>query len=273
MLPFPTNQCGRVKICQTRRYLYDCLGLFRLKCECDAEQTIIIYPRTISLELLIKQRPRSIETGDVFDEINRGQDASETFDLREYQTGDSIRTIHWKLSGKMDELLVREFSRPANYSTIVLFDFVEKNEAKEELTQIINMTASLVTAVMNGLLQLNMGHQVGYMMQGQYTEFTVDSQDSFAQMVDRMMSLKVERKSAGTLNHFMRMGLYHRYTKVIYISKYFDENAVAELCNLINISVIVPWKGQEDYLVSSRGYEIWALSAKELEKNEIFLYI
>ena len=31
-----------------------------------------------------------------------GDDPGETFDIREYQEGDSIRQIHWKLTGKLD---------------------------------------------------------------------------------------------------------------------------------------------------------------------------
>ena len=37
-----------------------------------------------------------------------GDDPGETFDIREYREGDSIRQIHWKLTGKMDRLIIRE---------------------------------------------------------------------------------------------------------------------------------------------------------------------
>ena len=52
----------------------------------------------------------------------RGYDATEVFDLREYQPGDSIRSIHWKLSEKFDTVLVREASDTSNYDILILFD-------------------------------------------------------------------------------------------------------------------------------------------------------
>lgn len=37
-----------------------------------------------------------------------GDDPGETYDIREYRSGDSIRQIHWKLSGKLDDIMIRE---------------------------------------------------------------------------------------------------------------------------------------------------------------------
>ena len=52
----------------------------------------------------------------------KGYDATEVFELREYQPGDSIRTIHWKLSEKFDTVLVREPSDTSSYDILVMFD-------------------------------------------------------------------------------------------------------------------------------------------------------
>lgn len=272
-LPLETDRCGKVKIRQTEICYYDVLGLFRFKKASRQEQSIYIYPKQIPLHILLNQRPLSMETGDIFDEKVRGQDVSEIFDLRNYQIGDSIRTIHWKLSSKMDDLLVREFSRPANYNTIILFEFARKADRKKDTYQIINVTASLVLAVMRGLLRLNMGHQVGYVAQGELMETAVDSKDDLIQMMDNMMSMKNENDDRNLIQTFMKLELYRQYTKVIYITGKFDEKSVTGLCNLVNLSVIVPWEGQEDYLDSSAGYDILSLSANEMEKNAIYLYI
>ena len=34
------------------------------------------------------------------------------YELRQYQSGDSLKNIHWKLSSKQDELIVREPCEP-----------------------------------------------------------------------------------------------------------------------------------------------------------------
>lgn len=55
------------------------------------------------------------QTGDIYDGKKSGTDVSEVFGLREYREGDTLQSIHWKLSGKMHQLIVREFGRPVNY--------------------------------------------------------------------------------------------------------------------------------------------------------------
>ena len=49
-----------------------------------------------------------------------GDDPGETFDIREYREGDSIRQIHWKLTGKMDRLIIREKSFPVDDTVLIL---------------------------------------------------------------------------------------------------------------------------------------------------------
>lgn len=237
------------------------------------ENSILIFPKPIFLHVLLTQRPKAIETGEIYDEQIRGEDVSETFDLREYQKGDSIRTVHWKLSGKTDDLLVREFSRPANYNTILLFEFHRRPEEDSDSKHSINMIASLTREVMEGLLQLNMGHQIGFVIRGTLRINTIDSQDAAAQMVESMMSMKAEKGSTDMIQTFLKLEMYRQYTKVIYITERFDERAVSELSRLVNVSIIVPQEGEEDYYDSSGGYDVLALSSGEMEKNAIYLYI
>ncbi len=273
VLPLDTQQCGKVKIRANGIYVYDILGLFRWKKEWHLENSILIFPKPIFLHVLLTQRPKAIETGEIYDEQIRGEDVSETFDLREYQKGDSIRTVHWKLSGKTDDLLVREFSRPANYNTILLFEFHRRPEEDSDSKHSINMIASLTRAVMEGLLQLNMGHQIGFVIRGTLRINTIDSQDAAAQMVESMMSMRAEKGSTDMIQTFLKLEMYRQYTKVIYITERFDERAVSELSRLVNVSIIVPQEGEEDYYDSSGGYDVLALSSGEMEKNAIYLYI
>lgn len=58
-----------------------------------------------------------------------GDDPGETFDIREYRQGDSIRQIHWKLTGKLDQLMIREKSFPVDDTVLILADaFLEKRD-------------------------------------------------------------------------------------------------------------------------------------------------
>ena len=51
-----------------------------------------------------------------------GADLTETFQIREYVPGDSMRQIHWKLSGKFDRLIVRDPALPITRNVLVFWE-------------------------------------------------------------------------------------------------------------------------------------------------------
>lgn len=57
---------------------------------------------------------------DVYDEHSPGHDNSELFQVREFQAGDRLQNVHWKLTAKQDELVVKERSLPKS-CPVVLF--------------------------------------------------------------------------------------------------------------------------------------------------------
>ena len=52
----------------------------------------------------------------------RGEDRSEVYQLREYRPGDDIRQIHWKLSSKLDRMIVRDPGLPLERSVLLLWE-------------------------------------------------------------------------------------------------------------------------------------------------------
>ena len=62
-------------------------------------------------EVTVQTSNFSLE-GERFSEEVSGDDPSELFALRDYQPGDRMARIHWKLSARKGEWYVKEFSRP-----------------------------------------------------------------------------------------------------------------------------------------------------------------
>ena len=61
------------------------------------------------------------------------QGFSEEHELRPYRAGDSINLIHWKLSSKMDEPIIREPQELIRKHIILAVDLPESYEAQENL--------------------------------------------------------------------------------------------------------------------------------------------
>ena len=68
---------------------------------------------------IVRQYDRN---SDVYAEDRPGPDQSQTYELRDYRSGDSLRSIHWKLSSRSDNWIVREGSWPVGQSLLLLLE-------------------------------------------------------------------------------------------------------------------------------------------------------
>ena len=59
---------------------------------------------------------------EIYDDFHPGDDPSEIFGVREFRAGDKMQSIHWKLSAKSDDLLVRENSQPKACPLVFLLE-------------------------------------------------------------------------------------------------------------------------------------------------------
>jgi len=121
-LDFKPESCGSYLIRLEHVRCLDIFGLNSAPLPVPVSRLITVYPKPITISFSSHTTPRGrMEEGS--QSVNRkGSDASEVFDLRTYQPGDDIHTIHWKLSQKTDELLVREPADSPRFDTLVLMD-------------------------------------------------------------------------------------------------------------------------------------------------------
>ena len=117
----------------------DLLGLFALKVPKNNGAS-----PAGSIYVLPELQSRSIQTDDTADlgldsatysTEKAGGDPSEIFQLRDYREGDARHSVHWKLSARMNRLIVREFGLPLNPSLHFLLELTESStpEAAESM--------------------------------------------------------------------------------------------------------------------------------------------
>ena len=149
-LAAPTEHCGLLELRADRVKVYDYLGLFALRLEPPAPSRMVCRP------LPAPCKPVEIPDG-------RGtrpstQTASrrgpgEDYDLREYRPGDPMRSVHWKLSSKWDELIVRERSDSVTPLPLLTLD---RFGAPEDLDRLLDN----LTGMSRALLSVQRPHAV-----------------------------------------------------------------------------------------------------------------
>lgn len=118
-----SEDCGELIIRCGRVWIQDHLELFHRDIDGFDPVRMTVYPRSVALEVLLDRKSAGSPWADGPMQNRMGSDASETFDIREYRPGDDVRLIHWKLSGKADDLIVRLPGSPVLYDLVVLADF------------------------------------------------------------------------------------------------------------------------------------------------------
>lgn len=102
------KHCGGQNLIIKQYYQYDCLNLFWIKKRCHYEIPITIYPKKIYLEYqdYLHYLPRDDQ--ETYAANQKGDDPSEIYDIHKYQDGDLLKNIHWKLSARYQEILVKD---------------------------------------------------------------------------------------------------------------------------------------------------------------------
>jgi len=113
--------CHEISVTQMK--IYSLFGLIYLKHRCKDFSSVLIMPEVYSANVQITEAVRNfLGDADVYDEFRPGHDAGETFEIRAYREKDKLQSIHWKLSAKMDDLMVKENSLPKACAVVLMLE-------------------------------------------------------------------------------------------------------------------------------------------------------
>ena len=117
--PFRLQHVGVFPVGAQSFWVSDVFGLFRLRKKWkDPLPQVVSLPRPFGVERL-KFPPQ--DDGNML--TNRsGEDITSPEDTRNYRQGDALKRIHWKLSQRIGELIVRRFEVPSPPDTLILMD-------------------------------------------------------------------------------------------------------------------------------------------------------
>ena len=218
LIPFGSELCGEVHVKVEKAVCYDLFGLCRAELECPGEQMLTVHPGKVPIRLLLKRQPQGYLEGEQYYQSRKGNDVSEVFDLREYYPGDDIRSIHWKLSSKMDSVIVREGGDTSHYDTILLFDAGLGGKEKQWDKKVLSSAVELGISVSGRLIELGIPHYIGIPAGDRILRLQVSDRADYLQMIDIWMGITLPKKSGIVLQNFLIEKMQKGYTKLIYVA-------------------------------------------------------
>lgn len=119
--------------------LYDPFGLFFRELKIGQAANALMLPEIKPVEVRLGEEVYHFyQDADVYDELRPGFDPSESFGVREFRNGDKLSRVHWKLSAKQEQPMIREYSLPRACPAVL---FLDSNDVGEEA--MLNLAAGL----------------------------------------------------------------------------------------------------------------------------------
>ena len=143
-LAAPTEHCGLLELRADRVKVFDYLGLFTLRLKPPVPARILCRP--------VPAQCQPVEVPDGKGVRPSAKNASrrgpgEDYELREYRPGDPLRSVHWKLSSKWDELIVREREDAVTPLPLLTIDrFGKPEELDRLLDRLTGMSRAMLAA-------------------------------------------------------------------------------------------------------------------------------
>ena len=106
LLPLPTDSCGQLWCKITRIECRDLLGLIAIRRHRPEPVVCTVMPEAVAPDRLPDFDTALNSAVHLVPKYGGGY--SEEHDLRDYRPGDTVNSIHWKLSSKTDDVIVRE---------------------------------------------------------------------------------------------------------------------------------------------------------------------
>lgn len=140
----PTAHCGALELTADRLRVYDYLGLFSIPLKAPPPSRILCRP------IPVRRAPVDVPEGPRGAPSPRNtawRGPGEDYELREYRPGDPMRTVHWKLSSKWDELIVREREETSVPLPLLTLDlFGEPDRLDKLLDRLTGLSRAMLNA-------------------------------------------------------------------------------------------------------------------------------
>ena len=220
-----SRYCGRISVRVQRVRLYDCFWLLPVPCGQTAAATVTVQPNTFPQTVTIAANFNSPDDSEIYSQEKPGPDLSETFQIRDYRPGDSIRQMHWKLTQKFDRPIVRDPSLPITRSVLLLWErTADIAETAEEADVQAEALVSLAKTLLDQSVQFNLAWNEKE--SGQCALLEIRSMDDLIGALPRLLSASALTGGVCGGELFCQTAQETNYSHIVYVTRTWTTAAV-----------------------------------------------
>lgn len=211
--------CGKCEYVIDGAAVSDMMHFFVHKRDLQGSGQTIVMPDVGEITPDEQSREASDMESFRYSQTRKGPDVSETFAIREYQPGDSIKRIHWKLSYKTGDTMVKESSYPIFNSMLLLLEtgFISPEEMKPEwMDTMTEVTMSLAA----GLTAKGIGFEICTYDQkeGKLYRRRIDTEDDLWAAAGMLLSAHRAVSEENVMERFLEEFSGQPFAHMVYIT-------------------------------------------------------
>ncbi|MCR2043948.1 DUF58 domain-containing protein [Anaerosalibacter massiliensis] len=250
--------CGDIEIKLDKVMYYDYFGIFTNTICPSISTHMLVLPNTFYIDInLFESQIENIESP-IYSTGQKGIDSSEVFGIKEYMPGDSLKNIHWKLTSKFDDLIVKELSVTIDNSILIVLEtstFIGKGK---ESPKVSDAMMEAFISISKSLLENNYTHSIGF-FDHKTNRFIIDevnSMDDLSIMMRGFLEIEKRENPYSAIEYYLNMVEYKTFSHILYITSQGFEEIVEELANEHKITVLQCEEASEEEKKLSNAYGV-----------------
>lgn len=212
--------CGKIDFSSTDMKIYDAFLLVYRSKSLEVRGNMLVLPDWLSSDVAINSANNTDLEATDYSDSKAGFDMSEPFGYREYIQGDSPKSIHWKLTEKLDNLIVREGGNPISRLVLILLNTGVESQDDLPEYKVIDAMIEVNIALSRILLANGISHEMAWQDQknNEFDMYEINNEDDLADIILKLLSLQIKVDENSCLEHYMKNCKDHDFSNILCVS-------------------------------------------------------
>lgn len=254
-----SKYCGKLIIEIQSLKIYDYLTFSSVKKKVNKSKEVIVLPQIYDINFSSNSTNINSLDGEIFSKDKAGDDPSEVFNVREYVEGDKIQRIHWKLSSKVDNVMIKEYSQPIVNDSIIIVELCESENNINTIQGIIETAISLS----HMLLSYNYIHYICWYNKNKdfFNKIIINSEEDMLGVACELLSLKPYTDDVLSLKHYNIEKGSEEYSRKFYVTSNIPKKSIMDIKENENMDIF--------YLDDGSKSNIDGINIKTIDINNL----
>lgn len=236
-----SRHAGRIRVTLEAVRSVDPFGLFSFAAPMagEASAVTLVEPQSFGLEIQIAYGESANMDSDEYSMKKAGYDPSETFAIREYRPGDRIRQIHWKLTEKFDNLMVRDYGLPIQNTILLLLETGRLPGSGAADPEVMDSLAEAIVSTAQALSENQFVYSIGWQNHEEhvFSCYEIETEEDLRGVLPQLLGAAGGEDPFSAAEHYMETKEQLEFAHVVLFTDTHRANLsyLAEQCLLTEV--------------------------------------